>query len=566
VLIVAAMMAVGLAAAAQDNITPHLQAGLSLLKSGNLRQAEAEFQKALKLDPGSARVYVLLGITENGLKEYSEAISVFDSALKLDSNSVSAHYNLALSLLHLHRDDDAIHELEEVVQLDPKVEPAFYNLGLLLAQKGRFKESIQYLQEARRQQPADPAVIVNLVKAYFRIGQKEKAIELAKQGINEDTRGHLSARLGILLVDEGAYNEALPALEKNQIHASQSASLAVYLAKAYLGTNQPTRAIKLLQQFESGSTSWEIYDLLGLAYQASGQPVLAKRAFQQAVTLKPASADAHFHLGKALLQSSEASAQKAGEQQILQAISLDPRETDYYETLGQWMLEKHRLQAANELLERGIQSTLPSPEIYLMLAIAKIQLDGAAAAKPFVERAIALNPQDGATIHLLGSCYFVTGDYLEAAKYFEKAITLSPQDAFFFYDAAMALERLNRVNEAIPFAEKAVRLDPNQAIYHYALGKLYEKIGRQIEAVRELETCVRLNPQIDYPYYLLARTYMRMGDPKNAHYWSQKLQQLKETKDSAAGLAPPASGSSQIVGFSGLLGKKSSAALRRPTL
>ena len=124
---------------------------------------------------------------------------------------------------------------------------------------------------------------------------------------------------------------------------------------------------------------------------------------------------------------------------------------------------------------------------------------------------------------------------------------LSPQNDLYFYDVALSLERLNKTAEAIPYAEKSTELKPDRSFNHYMLGKLYAKVGRKAEAIRELETSVRLDPQVEYPYYLLARTYMQIGDQARAQTWSRKLQELKDEKNRAVGLSPPASESPRVL-------------------
>lgn len=529
--VVAALIVGSIVARGQAPASSHLKTGLSLLRSGDLRHAEIEFRKSLELNPRSATAYVLLGITENGLNKCNDAIRAFHSALELDPSSAAAHYNLAQSLTRLRRDRQAIRELEAVVHLNPRFEPALYNLGLLLEQNGRYQESIRFLEDARAQRRDDPALAFHLVEAYFRIRERKRALLAAQQGINGDTTGDLSARLGALLVEQGDYHEAAHALEKARTYVPQSAPLAVDLAKAYIGCGQPGRAIELLGQFANGPLSWQIYELLGVAYQAAGRPLPAIKALQQAILLKPDSGRAHFDLGTLLLGRPEKSTQQAGVEELRQAINLEPRNASYYEALGQWLLEKHSLSAAMELLQRGIERAPPTAELYLMLAVAKIELQGSPGARPLIAKALALYPHDGPALHLLGKCYYLTGNYSQAGKYFEAATRVSPDDGFFFYDAAIALERANRVREAIPYAETSVRLDPGEANYHYVLGKLYMQTGRRTESIRELEACVRLNPHIVSPYYLLATTYRQMGNVREATLWSRKLQKLQQAND-----------------------------------
>ncbi len=529
-----------------DNAQAHQARGMSLLKAGNLREARSEFATVVKMDPHSADAYLLLGVTDGQLGDYTTAVLDLRSAVKLNPRSEAAHYNLALALFHLDLEDEAITELETVVRLNPKVEPAQYNLGVLLLKKGRLEESYKHLEAARTVDPGDLEVLVYLAEACFRSGRSQRGLDLAQQGIRSDSSGEVSAKLASLLVDEGYYTEALPALQRSRSQLTPSPSLDINLARAYIGVDEPARAIELLAPLRGSQSAWQVSYLLGVAYGGTHRQDQASAAFRDAIRLKPDEAAPHYDLGRLLLDSSEDAAHKSGVSEIEEAIRLSPNENKYYATLGRWMLERNELKSAIELLKLGIKNTSEPAELEVMLGLAELRLNGATAAKPFVERAVEAMPDSGAAVHLLGSCYLKIGDYVKADQYFEKATDLSPRNDAYFFDAAEVLERLNRPSDAVAFAGEAINLKPDHAYYHYFLGKLYLKLNRNSEAIKELESCLRLDAGVDSAYYLLARAYQRAGDVKQAEAWAQQFRQLKDAQDRPVGLAPPVSGLSQV--------------------
>ncbi len=72
-----------------------LNAGLSLYASSNFAAAEAEFRKAIELDPGSALAYNDLGATLNNLQRWDEAIAALGKAVALNPALDLARNNLA---------------------------------------------------------------------------------------------------------------------------------------------------------------------------------------------------------------------------------------------------------------------------------------------------------------------------------------------------------------------------------------------------------------------------------------------------------------------------------------
>lgn len=370
----------------------------------------------------------------------------------------------------------------------------------------------------------NPAELLREIDANFEVGNKARALQLAKEGIGHDSGSSLSEQIGLRLLKNKCYPEAVPAFEKALARTPDSVDLVTKLAYAYVGANQPERAIGLLSR-EDLRSSWQANFLLGQAYELAYKPHEALRAFRESVLLKPDEASVHYELGRLLINSSDASVQAEGADEMQKAIRLNTQGADYFINLSSWLID-HDVKTAVVLLTQLVKNSQPSDKIYLLLGLAQYGLYGSGPAIPTLKRVIDLNPHAAPAYNLLGGCYFHDGDYKQALKYYQSAIAEDPQNGLYFYGAAHTLESLNRTVEATRFAENSVRLEPKSSRSHYLLGKLYAKAGRNNEAVHELETAVRLDPEREPPYYLLARTYVQLNNPDKAREWTQKLQEL----------------------------------------
>ena len=110
---------------------PHLAAGGVQERQGNLPAAEAEFQKALELEPDSAEALDGLVRAYTQGRRWEQAEGALRRLLKLEPANAAAHVQLGRVLMQLGRKDEAVAELEAAAQgsSDPLAErelAAFY--------------------------------------------------------------------------------------------------------------------------------------------------------------------------------------------------------------------------------------------------------------------------------------------------------------------------------------------------------------------------------------------------------------------------------------------------------
>ena len=104
-------------------------------------------------------------------------------------------------------------------------------------------------------------------------------------------------------------------------------------------------------------------------------------------------------------------------------------------------------------------------------------------AKPALERAVALGPDEASALNHLGYAMLVNGGSIaEATRLIEKASQLRPDDAAISDSLGWALYKGGALDRAIPILEGAVATEPTVAEISEHLGDAYWAAGRRIDA------------------------------------------------------------------------------------
>ena len=94
------------------------QEALIAQRTGDLRRAEALYQKVLALDPGHVRTLNNLGVIYMGQKKRGKAIAVFSRAIVLKKDYVDPYYNLACLYAQTNEIDESLWYLKVAAAID----------------------------------------------------------------------------------------------------------------------------------------------------------------------------------------------------------------------------------------------------------------------------------------------------------------------------------------------------------------------------------------------------------------------------------------------------------------
>jgi tetratricopeptide (TPR) repeat protein len=159
-----------------DYAEPHFDLGNIFLQQGRIEEAIAYYQKALTINPDDADIHNNLGNVFLQQGRMDEAISSYQKALAINPNYAEAHNNLGKAFRQQGRLEEAITHFQKALTIKPDYAEIHNNLGVVFAQQGRTKEAIAQLQKALAIEPDYAEAHYNLGNAVLQQGHMDEAI------------------------------------------------------------------------------------------------------------------------------------------------------------------------------------------------------------------------------------------------------------------------------------------------------------------------------------------------------------------------------------------------------
>jgi len=160
-----------------------IQLGEVLWAQGRLEQALTMCRRAIELQPQSAQAQVNLGNVLQAMGRLQDAEGSYRLALAADPNFAIAHANLGTILKALGRLDEARESCETAVALDPGFAEAHTNLGAVLQDQGHVEAAIAHYRRAVELNPKGPEAYSNLGGALESAGSLTEAEACCRRAI-----------------------------------------------------------------------------------------------------------------------------------------------------------------------------------------------------------------------------------------------------------------------------------------------------------------------------------------------------------------------------------------------
>lgn len=455
---------------------------------GELATRSMEFyRKALEIDPKSPVIMERLAEIEAKSQHIRDAVIEAQEALKIDPDNLAAHRLLARIYVRTLGD---------------------MNAGEV--QKESIAKAAEQFQAILRIQPNDSYSALWLARLYRFQNQHDDAEKVLRDILKHEPDDDAALeQLSQLLIDEGRSQEA----------------------------------IDLLKQEAEGSSSPEIYDLLGNAYSQSKDFAKAEEAFRKAVEVDPDDTGHVKGLAQALL-----SQDKYAEalEQYKKLSELEPgtaenylHQAQLYRRLGQFDQAESSLLRAKQLAPGNLEVLYNEALLYedqgrfddatkvLSDAIAGIK------AKPGDED----NPNALAILYeQLGRAYREKQDFPAAIRTFEEMAKLGPESKKSAQMLLIGTYQENReLDRAIAEAKKALEESPQDTSLIVTLAMLYGEKTETATATKLLEGLLKGNDR-DLDFYLdIAQVQERGRKYTDAEQSAQKAEQAAHQPSDKAG-------------------------------
>jgi tetratricopeptide (TPR) repeat protein len=289
-------------------------------------------------------------------------------------------------------------------------------------------------------------------------------------------------------------------------------------------------AAQLEELLPHAPKSFEIHELLGLAYAAQSQDAKALEHFEMAVQLKPESAAARTNLAASLSRLGKT--ELAGEQ-FRKALALEPKDYDANHNLGEFYVQSGQIARATPYLEEAQHINPSSYDNGYDLAMAYFLTGRLDSARQTVEG--LLQQKNTAELHnLLGQIEEKQGKYIEAVNELQIAAHMDPsEENLFRWGSELLLHRT--FEPAIDVFQRATELYPDSSRLKIGLGMALYSRGKYDEAVKALLAASDLDPSDPRCYYFLSKAYD--SSPNQAEDVIQRFRRFAELQPGNA-LAP----------------------------
>ena len=150
------------------------------------------FQKAISVDSKYALAYAGIADACSHLYRYVEASKqnveranrASEQAVALDSGSAEAHASRGLALVISERYDDAEKEFEIAISLNSNLFDAWHYYGLASSSRGDFEKAARMYSKASEVNPADYQVPLFLAQTYASLGRKQDEMKVRLSALN----------------------------------------------------------------------------------------------------------------------------------------------------------------------------------------------------------------------------------------------------------------------------------------------------------------------------------------------------------------------------------------------
>lgn len=424
--------------------------GSDLLGKGQAAAAKAVFAEALTYDAKNSAAYFGLGDVYTELDQVPEAISNYEKSLENDKGLTEIY--VPLGILHFQAGDIAKADdyLTKALAGSAGLAQTQYFLGLVRSAQNRNEEALAAFQKAASIDPA-------YAEAFFNSGE--------------------------MLVRLKRSSEAIPAYEKAMSLKQNYFDAMVGLGEAYYELGKYPEALAAYKNaVKLKNDNWEAFAGLGEAYRQTGDFNNAESNYNLATLFltrnpdfnKETAADLYSKAGYVIGRQCEINIQQFKPCQWGSAVKALQKAVD----LGGNTLDNANLGWAYYNAARtDIDAKMPT-EARPKLELAKTNLEKALAGNPAIADGVLQN---------LGAVQIDLGDFAGAVTSLKQVADKRPEWVFSRYALGTAYFKTNDFDNAAASFRLAVDKDPNNVSYLSSLGisEVRRKNGKEVKKLIE---------------------------------------------------------------------------------
>ncbi len=204
--------------------------------------AGANCEKAMALNREVAEAQICQGTIDDGTGQAKQAQREFQEALRLDPQSDSALNGLARTFEELEEPDEAEKVYRQAMEARPFYWANYFALANFLMRRAEYPQAAMVLEDAVAKFPANSFLARRLGVAYFLEGRFDEAAASFESAIKERPHAEAYMDLGQVYLHQAKWAPAITALESAEQLKPHSFEVEADLADAYAWSGQSGKA------------------------------------------------------------------------------------------------------------------------------------------------------------------------------------------------------------------------------------------------------------------------------------------------------------------------------------
>ncbi len=476
------------------------------IHSQNVKQTIEATRRWVELEPESVEANRILGALYLRNKQLQEAQQQFSKLLKLhDKDRLVGFQVVAEQLRKEPNSAGAEQVLKGLVEATAEQPEAWYIQGWFHSRKQQNQKALGAVDRALKLKPGWGKAVVLRVSILEALGRSKELERFLKQQV-EDTPddAEVFVRYGQALLKQKRNHEAVLQFEQALELSPRSAQILSALALLYISEQSYENARPLLMR---------LLELPGQKDKANfylGEMEKGLKNLPDAIAHYASVGKGALYLNArvemaTLLAEDDVDAGLS----ILRGISThDPRKRVQVIIIEAGMLEgAKRFAEAVKLYDQALKLAPENEELLYSRAMAADQMGDLAALERDLHTIVSKNPQHYHAWNALGYTLTLrTNRYAEAKGYLEKALALRPNDFYVLDSMGWVLYKMKEIDSALDYLERAFKARPDAEVAahlgevrwvngEYEAAKKIWKQGRQLDGNNTvlLETLRRFN-------------------------------------------------------------------------
>lgn len=364
-----------------------------MMQAGRFAQARPLLEQYLRINPGIARAYWLLGGALLNMGEFDGAERAVRAAIGLEPGNASSLALLGEILGAQDRYPEAEAFLRQALAIEPRHAPAATNLANVLLAQNRASDACQLIDAFTRSLGQTPALLMLRAQALLAMMDHARAIPAFRQAVAAapaDVKAHLG--LAAALTDSGQHAAAEETIRGAINHGLDGAESRFILARTLLGQ----------QRFEE-----------------------AESEFRRAIRFRPGYVEAHINLAETLwMRTSDAHTVAAG---IDESLRTAPALTTLHILKAKLLEASGDPSGALAELDSSLALAPADPSLHIAAAQIAVKCD-AYRALMHAESACRLVPESQLALSTYGNALLASGRAAETEALATRLLAVNPDD------------------------------------------------------------------------------------------------------------------------------------------